>query len=121
MGRRECEVGPADHPPPRGQAGPGEAADPVDGGADVRLAGPVSAAEQGPGEERVVVGVIHQAGDDPVDASSTRALGCGPRVPFSQAGGCLTPLMGQTLRDPGTPPPPLRLVSWVRPGWLPAL
>ena len=50
--------------------GLGEAADPLDGGADVRLAGPVPPAEQGPGEERAVVGVVRQAGDDPVDAPS---------------------------------------------------
>ena len=87
-----------DHSPSRSQAGLGEAADPVDGGADVRLAGPVPSAEQGPGEERPVVGVVHQAGDDPVDAPPPRTLGCGRRVPLSQAGGSLTPLMGQSLR-----------------------
>ena len=37
---------------PEGSAGLGEAADPVDGRADVRLAGAMPAAEQGPGEER---------------------------------------------------------------------
>ena len=63
-----AELGPGDHPPPRGEEGLGEAADPVDGGADVRLAGPVPPAEQGPGEERPVVGVVRQAGHDPVDA-----------------------------------------------------
>ena len=68
VGRGERGLGPGDRPPPRGAEGLGEAADPLDGGADVRLAGPVPAAEQGPGEERPVVGVVHQAGDDPVDA-----------------------------------------------------
>ena len=66
---------------PEGSEGLGEAADPVDGGADVRLAGPVPPAEQGPGEERAVVGVVHQAGDDPADAQPARALG--RRMPSS--------------------------------------
>ena len=34
----------------------GETPDPVDGGADVRVAGQVPPADQGPGEERDVVG-----------------------------------------------------------------
>ena len=67
---------------PEGERGLGEAADPLDGGADVRLAGPVPSAEQGPGEERAVVGVVHQAGHDPVDAPPARALGGGRRVPL---------------------------------------
>ena len=54
-------------------------------------------AEQGPGEECPVVRVVHQVGDDPVDAPSPRALERGPRVPLSKAGGGLTPLMGQAL------------------------
>src|SRR5262249_55069743 len=58
----------------------------------------VPAAEQGPGEERAVVGVVRQAGDDPVDAPSPGALGRGRRVPLSENGGSLTPLMGQTVR-----------------------
>src|SRR5262249_60527284 len=53
---------------------------------------------QGPGEGCSVVGVVDQAGDDPVDAPAPRALGCGPRVPLSEAGGSPTPLMGQTVR-----------------------
>ena len=52
VGRGERAVGPGHRAPPRGVRGLGEAADPLDGGADVRLAGPVPAAEQGPGEER---------------------------------------------------------------------
>ena len=44
VGRRECGVGPGDRPPPRGEAGLGEAADPLDGRADVRLAGAIAAA-----------------------------------------------------------------------------
>ena len=68
VGRGERAVGAGDRAPPRGVGGLGEAADPVDGGADVRVAGPVPAAEQGPGEERAVVGVVRQAGHDPPDA-----------------------------------------------------
>ena len=55
---------------PDGSARLGEAANPMDGRADVRMAGPVSAAEQGSGEEDTVIGVVRQAGDDPVDAPS---------------------------------------------------
>ncbi len=69
---------------PEGVRGLGEAADPVDGRADVRLAGPLPPPEQGPGEERPVVGVVHQAGDDPVDAPPAPALRCGRRVPLPQ-------------------------------------
>ena len=80
---------------PEGQRGLGEAADPVDGRADVRLAGSVPPPEQGPGEERAVVGVVHQAGDDPVDAPPPPALRGGRRVPLPRGG--LIPLMGQSL------------------------
>ena len=57
-------------------------------------------AEQGPGEECPVVRVVHQVGDDPVDARPPRTLGRGPRVSLSQAGGSMTPLMGQSVRAP---------------------
>ena len=56
---------------PKGSEGLGEVADPVDGGADVRVAGAMPAPEQGPGEERPVVGGVHQAGHDPPDAQPT--------------------------------------------------
>ena len=85
---------------PEGCRGLGEAADPLDGGADVRLAGPLPPPEQGPGEERPVVGVVRQAGHDPVDAQPARALGDGRRVPLSRGG--LITLMGQSLRLAGT-------------------
>ena len=67
---------------PEGRRGLGEAADPLDGGADVRVAGPVSPAEHGPGEEHAVVGVVHQAGHDPTDAQPAPARGDRPRVPL---------------------------------------
>ena len=67
----------------RGGRGLGEAADPLDGGADVRLAGQVPPAEQGPGEERPVVGGVRQVGHDPPDAQPARAQGDGCRVPLS--------------------------------------
>ena len=95
MGRRACEVGPDHRPPPRGQERLGEAADPVDGGADLRMAGSMPAAEQGPGEECPVVGVVRRAGDDPADAQPARTVGDGPRVPLPQGGPI--ELMGQTL------------------------
>ncbi len=96
--------------PSGGEAWVGAAADPVDGGAEVRLAGPVSAAEQGPRGEHVVVGVVHQAGDDP----SPRALGCGPGVPLSKAGGRPTDLAGQTMRSSINSPIPTRLFPRTR-------
>src|SRR5215831_19014641 len=96
MGRGERAVGPGDRPPARGLRGLGEAADPLDGRADVGLAVPVSPAEPGPGEEYFVLGVVHQAGYDPTDAPSAPARRNRPRVLLPQVG--LTPLMGQTLR-----------------------
>src|SRR5262245_44434980 len=97
MGRGERAVGPGDRPPARGLRGLGEAADPLDGRADVRLAVPVSSAEPGPGEEYFVLGVVHQAGHDPTDAPSAPARRNRPRVLLPQVG--LTPLMGQTLSE----------------------
>ena len=82
---------------PKGCRGLGEAADPLDGGADVRLAGAMPPAEQGPGEERAVVGVVRQAGHDPPDAQPARALGDGRRLPLPRGG--LITLMGQSLTD----------------------
>ena len=66
-------------------------------------------AEQGPGEECPVVRVVHQVADDPVDAPPPRTLGRGPRVPLTQAGGSMAPLMGQSVRAP----PDLRPSSWL--------
>ena len=88
-------VGAGDRAAARGQEGLGEAADPLDGGADVRLAGQVPPAEQGPGEERAVVGGVRQVGHDPPHAQSAGTQGRGCRVPVSP--GCVTPLMGQSL------------------------
>src|SRR5271157_5841842 len=62
----------------------GQAADPVDGRADLRLAGQVPPPEQGPREERPVVGIVHQAGHDPVDVSPASPLRCGRRIPLSR-------------------------------------
>src|SRR5947209_20466084 len=73
----------------------GEAAAAVDRGADVRLAGPVSAAEQGPGEERAVVGGVRPVGHDPPDAQPAGAQGSGCRVPLPT--GRMIRLMGQSL------------------------
>ena len=53
---------------PEGSEGWVPLADSVDGGADLRMAGGLPAAEQGPGEERAVVGVVHQVVDDSSDA-----------------------------------------------------
>ena len=58
---------------PEGSRGLGAAADPLDGGADVRLAGQVPPAEQGPRAERAVVGGVHQVGHDPPDAQPAGA------------------------------------------------
>ncbi len=52
--------------------------------------------KQGPGEERLVIGVVHQARHDPVDAPPTPARRDGRRVLLPRVG--LTLLMGQTLR-----------------------
>ena len=53
---------------PPGATGLGEVADPMDGGADVRVAGAMPAAEQGPGEERAVVRGDCETGHDPPNA-----------------------------------------------------
>ena len=53
---------------PEGCSGLGAAADSVDGGADVRVAGEMPSVEQGPREERPIVGGIRQVGYDPLDA-----------------------------------------------------
>src|SRR5258708_30691537 len=74
----------------------GYTADPMDGRADLRLAGPLPTPEQGPGEERPVVGIVRQAGDDSVDGPPAAALPCGCRIPLLQCS--LKWLMGQTLR-----------------------
>ena len=81
----------------RRMRGLGDVADPVDGGADVRMAGEMSAAEQGPGEERRVFGGVHQIGHDPDDAQPARAQRNRCRVQLSD--GCINPLMGQTLSE----------------------
>src|SRR3954463_12177905 len=62
----------------------GQAAHPMDGRADLRLAGPLPPPEQGPGEERPVVGIVHQAGHDSVDVPPAAALPYRPRIPLSQ-------------------------------------
>ena len=80
---------------PEGGRGLGEAADPLDGRADVRLAGQLPSPEQGPGEERPVVGIVHQAGHDPVDVPPAAALRYGR--PNSTIAVQLEPLMGQSL------------------------
>ena len=59
---------------PRGFQGMGHAADPLDGRADVRLAGSLPPPDQGPREERPVVGIVHQAGHDPVDVPPASPL-----------------------------------------------
>ena len=48
VGRGERGLGSVDRTPPRGLRGMGQAADPVDGRADLRLAGQVPPPEQGP-------------------------------------------------------------------------
>ncbi len=53
---------------PDGTEGVGEVANPVDSRADICLAGQVSPPEQGPGEERPVVGGLRQIGHDPPHA-----------------------------------------------------
>ena len=78
-----CGVGSDDRATPEGCRGLGDAADPVDGRADVRLAGQVPPPEQGPREEYTIVGVDGQVGDDPADGPSSPALGDGARVPLS--------------------------------------
>ena len=70
---------------PKGCRGLGEAADPVDGRADVRLAGQVPPPEQGPREERAVVGVVRQVGDDPADAQPAPALEMDPEFHYRSA------------------------------------
>ena len=62
-------------PPPEGGGGLGAAADPVDGGADVRVAGEMPSVEQGPGEERPIVRGVRQVGYDPHDAQPACAKG----------------------------------------------
>ena len=64
-------------PPPEGCRGLGDAADPVDRRADVRLVGQMPAPDGGPREERVVVGVVRQAGHDTAHAQTSPALGRG--------------------------------------------
>src|SRR5271166_7134165 len=51
---------------------------------NLRLAGQVPPPEQGPREERPVVGIVHQAGHDPVDVSPASPLRCGRRIPLSR-------------------------------------
>jgi len=48
----------------------GETADSVDGRTDIRLAGQVPSAEQGPGAKCLVIGVDDQVGHDPPHAES---------------------------------------------------
>src|SRR3954470_7852857 len=62
----------------------GQAAHPMDGRADLRLAGPLPPPEQGPGEERPVVGIVHQAGHDPIDVPPAAALPYRARIPLSR-------------------------------------
>ncbi len=74
----------AGHRAPPGRCeGVGQVAHPLDGGADVRVAGQVPAADQGPGEEREVVGGVHHVGHDPPHAQPTRTQTCRGRVPIS--------------------------------------
>src|SRR5262245_13540122 len=90
MGRGERAVGPGDRPPARGLRGLGEAADPLDGRADVRLAVPVSPAEPGPGEEYFVLGAVHQAGYDPCPSGEVH-LQSGPTPGDAPPGGARGP------------------------------
>src|SRR5216684_1631973 len=95
MGGNQCGVGDDHRATPEGGGGLGAAADPVDGGADVRVAWEMPSVEQGPGEERPIVGGVCQVGYDPHDAQPACAQRNGCRVPLSN--GCINPLMGQTL------------------------
>ncbi len=70
VGGDQRRLGPGDRAEARGDRGLGTAADPLDGGTDVRLADEVPAAEPGPGEDGLIVGGIRQVGHDPVDAQS---------------------------------------------------
>jgi hypothetical protein len=72
--------------PPERCRGLCEVADPVNGGADVRLAGAVPPPEQAPGEQRPVAGVVRQAGRNADDAHATRASGDGRRIPQPRGG-----------------------------------
>src|SRR5271166_5558385 len=83
----------------QGGRGLGATADSMDGGADVRLAGEMPAPEQGPGEERQIVGDVHQAGYDPTDAQPAFAQRNRCRVPVPC--GCINSLMGQSLSRSG--------------------
>src|SRR5262249_13437811 len=85
----------------QGVRGLGDAADPLDGRADVRMAWSMPAPEPGPGEEPLVVGSVHQAGQDRPDAQPTLAVGNGCGIPLPEGG--LTIHMGQPLRGyPGS-------------------
>ena len=83
MGRNECGVGAEHRATPEGCSGLGAAADSVDGGADVRVAGEMPSVEQGPREERPIVGGIRQVGYDPPDAQPACRKRNGCRVPLS--------------------------------------
>src|SRR5205823_3700544 len=85
-----------------GEAGVGEVAATVDGGADVRLAGTVSAAEQGSGAKRGVVGGVRQVGHDPPDVESPGTQRDGGRVSLSH---------GRLIRPYGTVTYSLALAS----------
>src|SRR5271157_4153755 len=95
MGGDQCGVGPDHRAAPEGGGGLGAAADPVDGGADVRVAGEMPSVEQGPEEERPIVRGVRQVGYDPHDAQPASAQKNGCRVPLSN--GRINSLMGQTL------------------------
>lgn len=95
VGQDQREVGDEDHQTPRRIEGLGQATDPLDGGADVRLVGQVPSLEQGLGEDGFVVGGVREVGDDPVDAQPARTENDGRRVPVPE--NRMTYLTGQIL------------------------
>ena len=76
----ERRVGPGDREAAGGRQGVGEAADPVDGRADVRLAGPVPPAVQGPRAQHALLRGLRQTRHDPAHAQPPRAQKRGPGV-----------------------------------------
>jgi hypothetical protein len=58
----------------------GEAADPLEGIADIRVARPMPTAEQGTQEERRVFEDVHPSADEPFDSTPTTDRQCGRRI-----------------------------------------
>src|SRR5262249_14821764 len=107
-GQRLVRLG--DRAAAEGSPGLGQAADPLDGGADVRLAEQVPAAERGPGGEDPNGRGPESLGDDPSDAQSPVPQAGPGRIPLSWSG--LTTLIGQTVRKQAWPPH--TLTAWHR-------